>query len=296
MGRDALLGNAMHLLRSNLHFKWLAGMNHGGMQRLIEIRPRHRDVVFEASRDRPPNLMNHAEGSVAVLHIVGDHADGQQVVNLVERTLLRFDFQMQREEALDAAFNFRRNSAGDHSLPDAFLHIVEKAIVYFLLGGNFLGQLDVSRGLQVAKSEVLQFSTDESHTKSVGNWSVDIDGLAGDALLALGFEKLERAHIVETVGELDHHDPNVVDHREQHLANIFGLARFGREEIETADFRGAFDEARDLWAEHLRNTVERNFRILDDIMKERGGERGCVELHVGENMGHFERMREIGFA
>ena len=33
----ALFGDAMHFLRADLHFKRLPGMNHGGVQRLIQF-------------------------------------------------------------------------------------------------------------------------------------------------------------------------------------------------------------------------------------------------------------------
>ena len=49
---DALLGDAVHFLRADLNFEWLAGMNHAGVQRLVEVRPRHGDVVLEPTRDR----------------------------------------------------------------------------------------------------------------------------------------------------------------------------------------------------------------------------------------------------
>ena len=41
---------------------------------------------------------------------------------------------------------------------------------------------------------------------------------------------------------------------------------------------------------------ERNFGVFDDVVQQRGAERGHVELHVREQMRHFERMRKIGLA
>ena len=88
---DTLLGDAVHFLGADLHLERLPGMDHGRVQRLIEIRPRHGDVVLEAPRHGPPNLVDHAERRVAVLDRIGDHANGQQVVNLVEHPLLLLD-------------------------------------------------------------------------------------------------------------------------------------------------------------------------------------------------------------
>ena len=133
MSGDALLGDAMHFLRANLHFERLARVNHGGVQRLIQIGPRHRDVVLESAGNRPPNLVDHAERGVAILHRVGDHAHGQQIVNLVESALLLLNFQVQRIEPLDARLHFGGNAVFDHLAADRLLHFVQKLVEDFLL-------------------------------------------------------------------------------------------------------------------------------------------------------------------
>ena len=79
-------------------------MNDGGVQRLIEVRAGHGNVILESPRHRPPNLMNHAESGVAVAHRIGDDADGQQIVDLLQRPFLALNFLMNRVEPLDAAF------------------------------------------------------------------------------------------------------------------------------------------------------------------------------------------------
>ena len=42
--------------------------------------------------------------------------------------------------------------------------------------------------------------------------------------------------------------------------------------------------------------LERNFRVFDDVVKKRGAERSDVELHVREEMRHFDGMREVRLA
>src|SRR5262249_1756268 len=72
---DAFLGNAMHILSTNLNFERLAAMNHGRMQRLIEIRPRHSDVVLEAAGNGAPNMMDDAKRGIATALRVGNDAN-----------------------------------------------------------------------------------------------------------------------------------------------------------------------------------------------------------------------------
>ena len=90
VGGDAFFRDAVHFLRADLHFKRLAAMQNGGMQRLVEIGPRHGDVIFEAARDRAPDVVHHAERGVAVSLGVRDDAHGQQVINLLELLCCRW--------------------------------------------------------------------------------------------------------------------------------------------------------------------------------------------------------------
>ena len=101
---------------------------------------------------------------------------------------------------------------------------------------------------------------------------------------------------MQTVGELHHHHANIVDHGEQHLADVFGLAIFRSEQIELADFGDAFDQAGNIRAELLRNFLDGLFGVFDDVVEDRGAERGDVELHVREQVGDFDGMRQVGLA
>jgi hypothetical protein len=130
----------------------------------------------------------------------------------------------------------------------------------------------------------------------VGDGGVDFEGLAGDFLLALGIEMLESAHIVQTVGELDEDDANVVDHGEHHLAQVLGLRFFSRGEINLADFGHAFDDVGDLLAEFLADFDGGDGGVFDGIVQKAGGYGNGVHFHVGENVADFEGMHEVGLA
>ncbi len=196
---------------------------------------------------------------------------------------------MQRIQALDAALHFGGDSALDHFVADRVLHFEKEFVENLLFRRDFFLQLKERLGLEIAECQILELSADQAHAEPVRDGRVDIERLAGDALLALGREEFERAHVVQAVGELHHHDANVVHHREQHLANVFGLAIFRREQIEPADFRDAFDQPRDIRPEMLGNFFERDLGVFDHIVQQRGAERSHVELHVREEVRHFER-------
>ena len=81
----APLRGLVHLVGSDLDLHRLPGVaDDGGMQGLVAVRLRHGDVVLEATGDRLPERMDHAQGAVAVLDRVGQHPDRGEVVDLVE--------------------------------------------------------------------------------------------------------------------------------------------------------------------------------------------------------------------
>ena len=219
-------------------------MNHRRMQRLVEVRARHGDVILEAAGDGPPDLVDHAERGVTIFYRVGDHADGQQIVNLVEIALLVLNFQVNGIQALDARLHFGGNSVFDHFFTNGVLHFREERVEGVLLVGDLFLQFEERLGLEIAEGEVFELAADQAHSQAVSDGRVDIERFARDALLRLGRKIFERAHVVQAIGELHHHDANVVHHGEKHLADVFGLARFGCEQVEPADFRDAFDEPR----------------------------------------------------
>ena len=81
----------------------------------------------------------------------------------------------------------------------------------------------VPLGVEVKKTQVLKFLSPGTHPQPVGDRGEDIEGLRGDPLALVGFQRIKRAHIVQPVGEFDQNDPDVLGHRQQHLAEILRL-------------------------------------------------------------------------
>ncbi len=154
----------MHILRAQLNFKRLAAMYHRGMQRLIKVRPRHGDVIFEASRNGRPYLMNHAKSRVAVFYRVGNHSHCQEIENLVQGALLLLYFEMQRVKPLHAGLHLGGNSVFDEFVANRSLNIMQEFIEDFLLRGQLLLQLEISFRLQIAERKVFELASNQAHT------------------------------------------------------------------------------------------------------------------------------------
>ena len=150
--------------------------------------------------------------------------------------------------------------------------------------------------LEVAERQLLELVLDLAHAEAVGDRRVDVARLLRDLDAALLGQVAERPHVVQPVGELHEDDADVVDHREQHLAEVLGLPLLARRERNGADLGHPLDDVGDLGAEQLLDALDGRQRVFDDVVEEAGGDGHGVELHVGEEVGDGERMDEVGLA
>ena len=105
--------------------------------------------------------------------------------------------------------------------------------------------------LEIAERQLLELVLDLAHAQPVGDRGVDVARLLGDRDPLLLGQVVQRSHVVEPVGELDEDDADVVHHRQQHLAEVLGLAFLGRGEPDRADLGHPLDDVGDLGAEQL---------------------------------------------
>jgi hypothetical protein len=101
---------------------------------------------------------------------------------------------------------------------------------------------------------------------------------------------------VQPVRKLHHDDAHVVHHGQQHLPDVFGLARFGSQQVQPVDFRDPFDERGDVRPEAFGDALRGHARVLDHVVQKRGAERRDVQLHVRQDVRDFQGMRKVRVA
>ena len=126
-----------------------------------------------------------------------------------------------------------------------------------LLADEALDLLVLAR-VQRREGEVLELPLDRVDAEPVRQRRVDLERLLGLLDLLLLRHRVERAHVVQAVGELDQDDPDVRGHRDHHLAVVLGLRLVARLERDAGELGHAVDQARDLLAERLADLVERS--------------------------------------
>ena len=152
-------------------------------------------------------------------------------------------------------------------------------------------------GLQLLERQPLHLVHDLVHPDPLGERGVDIHRLLGDAAaLVLARHVVERAHVVEPVGELDEQHANVVAQREQELAQVLRGALILRLRLDLAELGHPVDQPRDIGAEQFLDLLGGGDGVLDRVVEDRGDDRLVVELEVGKDARDFDRVAEIRVA
>ena len=120
------------------------------------------------------------------------------------------------------------------------------------------------------------------------SWAIRVAPLLGQVV--------QRPHVVQPVGQLDEDDPDVVHHRQQHLAEALGLPLLARRELQARQLGHALDDVGDLFAEQLADLLDGVRRVLDDVVEQAGGDRDDVQPQVGQDVGHLERVDQVGLS
>ena len=249
------------------------------------------------SGHRLPGLVDDAEDRVAVLDAGGHHAQGDEVVHLVEVDALPVQLQVDAVQALDAAVDgddghLRFGELGEDGAAQFLDQPLGRAPALVDLVAQFL----VGAGFERLEGQFLELVLDLAHAQPVGDGRVDVEGLPGDALPLLVGDVPEGAHVVEAVGELDEDDADVVHHRQEHAPEVLGLLGLLGREGDAGELGDALDDVGDFGTEELGDPVDGGEGVLDHVMEQAGGHRHGVQSHVDQEVGDLQGMDEVGFA
>ncbi len=198
-------------------------------------------------------------------------------------------------QAFDSAFNARGDGMLLHLCIHLVAHFGKKILAH--LAAAFDGPLDLEIGLGFEKLErqVFQFASDLSHSQAVGDGRIDLERFPGHAFLPVGRQVLEGAHVMEPVGELHQHHPDVVHHGEDHLAEALGLLLLSAHEPDAADLCHSIHDTRHFRTELAFDRSARRARIFHHVVQHTRDQTHQVQLHLRQDLDDLERMRDEGF-
>ena len=295
VGGDAVLRAAVHPDGPDLHLDGLAGRtDHRRVQRLVHVELRHRDVVLEPAGQRVPAVVQHAEHAVALGVAVDEDADADEVVDVGELAAAVDHLLVDRVVVLRPSGHPRVDLGAAQVLLHLGDHLGQELVARGRPLGDEADDLVVDLRVHGREGEVLELPLQGVHAQPVGQRRVDLEGLARLALLGLLLDVAQGAHVVQPVGELDDQDPDVLAHRDDHLADGLGLR--GVAVLDLVELGDAVDEQRDLVAEVGAQLVEGVRRVLDRVVQQGGHEGRLGHADVRQDRGHRQRVGDVGVA
>ena len=287
----------VHGVGADLHFQHLAlGADHRSVQRAIAVFLGVGDVVVELLGDVPPQGVDDTERGVAVAHFRHQHAHGAHVVDLAEGQALALHFAPDRIDVLGAAADVGVDAGSLQLGAQLAHHVGDETLAVEPALMQQRGDLFVLVGFEVAEGQVLQLPLDMADTQAVRQRCVDVEDFAGHAVALFvvgGFHRSDRAG---AFGQLDQGDAHVVDHRHQHLAQVFHLAlgaqHHGLARAEAGADGGhaqhAVDQLGHHGAEALAHGGQRDMPFTHAAIEHGSDQRILVELEIGEDLSDFQ--------
>ena len=241
----------MHVARADLDLEQLpTRAEHRRVQRLVAVRLGLRDVVLDALLHRRPAVVDDAERVVALEDVRHDHADGEQVVDVLVRPVALLHLLVDRPQVLRPAGDFDVGDAGvGQPLLERLAHLRDQRLALAALGRDQLRERLVRLGLEVLEGEILELPPHLRHAEAMRERRVQVARLLRDAPPLLGREPVERAHVVQAVGELDQDDARILGDRQQQLAVVLDLPFLARGQRQVGDLGQPVDDLRDFLAE-----------------------------------------------
>ena len=295
--RHARFGRAVHFLRADLEFDGCAvRADDGRVQRLVAVQLANRDVILELARHGLVQAVQGAQGHVTVGKAAHHHAEAVHVQHLRERQVLAahlfIDVVQGLFAARDVGFEFGHGQGAFHrfhDLVDHFAPVAARRLDGFRQGA-------VAHRVQVRERQVLQLVVNIVQAEAVRDRHIHFHGLAGDAAFFCRRHEVQRAHIVQAVGQFDQNHAHVGRHRQQHLAEVFRLRFDLALEFDLFQLRQAVDQVRHGRAEAFDQFFLLDVLVFHDVMQQGGHDGLRVEFPVGADFGDGDRMRDIRLA
>ena len=238
--------------------------------------------------------MHDAEGPVTVLDRVGEDAKRDDVVHLVDVDHLHLHLAVDREDTLHTTADLGLDALLRELLVELPAHLLDERLRGLGLLLDLLREVLVGLRLEELERELLQLFAHAADAEAMREGHEDLLRLSRFFDLLLARHVLERAHVVEAIRELDDDHADVVDHREDHLADGLGLAFGLGVVLEAGEFRDPLDELGDVLAEARFDVLAGDLRVLDGVVEQACGDRLLVEVEVGQDVGHLERVDQVG--
>src|SRR5450830_568185 len=297
VGGDAVVGHLFHFAGANLDLdRYAVHAEQCGMQRLVAVGLGDRDVVLEAAGQRFVQIMYSAEDPIAGVDLVDDDPERVDVHDLVEGPALAAHLGVDAVQVLLPSADFTLDAVDGQAVAQGLFDLVDD---FLAVAPGALDRLVDPRGthrVHGLEAEVFEFDADRMHAQPVGDGGVDLKGFLGDAPAFFAGQHFKGAHVVQAVGELDRDHANIAGHGHGHLLEVFRLGFGLGLEIHLGQFADPVDQFGHGFTKLRLQRFLGDPGVFDHVMEHGRHQALMVHVHVGKNIGHRQRMRDVGFA
>ena len=197
-----------------------------------------------------------------------------------------------------SALNFAANTGLLDSVLQRCHSLVNHILALTAFNFYLLNQVVINIRLHITEGQVLQLPFNGIDTKTMCQRRINLQCFPGNRLLLMHRHILHRAHIMQTVGQLNQYNADIACHRQKHFAIVFNLAVFLGNIFDFAQLGNTVYQIRYHGAELLFDIVQLVIRILYYIMQK--GSCQCFVIHLqshedADNANRMDNIRFTGF-
>ena len=227
---------------------------------------------------------------------VQNHADGEQIIHLVEGDVLLLHLFQDGVDALGPAFYLVLEALGFQLLVNRQHKFLDEAVAGALALAHLGLELVVRLGVGELEVQILQLALYSIETQPVRQRRVQIECFGSNFELLVARHRVEGPHVVQAVGDFDEDDAHVLAQREQHFAEVLGLLA-GAVLEHARNLGEAVDDAGHLGAELALDVGNLGGRVLHHVVQQGGHDAGGAEADfLHRNLGHGQRVQDVGLA
>ena len=292
--RDTILCRLVHLPGADLHLKGnTLGADHRGVQALVHIGLGGRNVVLESAGHQIEQVVDMSQHVVAIGDGIHDDPEGIDVIQLIHGLVLGVHLPVNGVNVLDPTVGGVMDAHIRQPGGDLLLNGTHKRLILLPVGLQIGHNVLVARRVQIAQSNILQLPFDLLHTEPVSKRRIHIHSLPALADLLGRRLILHGTHIVQTVGDLDQHHPDVLGHSHKHLAQVLHLLLLGAGEIGTGQLGNALYQFCGGIAESLGNIIVGGIGVLDAVVEQSAQNGVHIQTHLRHDLRHRQRVNDV---
>jgi len=219
------------------------------VQGLVAVGLGDGDEIAKPAIDRLEQRMHGAECVIALHHIAHHHPKSEHVHHLLEGLGFPAHLVEDAPGRLDPPHHTELQTLLGQLLGQLRLDLDHRLAPHHRLGANALADHRIASRVERAKTEILQLCLELVHAQTLRDRGVDFQRFRCDPPARIGLHRIQRAHVVQPVGELDQNHPQIAGHRQHHLAKTFGGGFLPAAELQLVELGDAVDQVGDIAAE-----------------------------------------------